>query len=233
VSAPARSRIGLLGGFQLEVEGRSLTPPVHVQRLLAFLALQGRRLQRAYVAGCLWLDLSQERANGCLRTTLWRMGRLHFTLVQASSTHLALDPLVVVDARELEVCADRALHAHGPPSADDIERLARARELMPDWYDDWVLTERERIRQLRLLALEAASDKLIQSRRFADASITALAALETDPYRESACRLLIRSYVGTGNVAEALHQVSVFCARLQREGLSPSSHMQELVRRIA
>ena len=227
------ARIGLLGGFELEVDGRPLRPPVHVQRLLAFLALQGRPLQRAYVAGCLWLDLSQERANGCLRTTLWRMSRLRFALVQASSTHLTLDPSVAVDARELEACAERALHGDGPLADGDIERLARARELMPDWYDDWILVERERMRQLRLLALEAASEELIQSGRFAEASITALAAVETDPLRESACRLLVRSHVGTGNVAEALHQVGVFCERLQREGLSPSAHMQELVRRIA
>jgi DNA-binding SARP family transcriptional activator len=235
VEAPPgnRARINLLGGFELEVDGRSLRPPVHMQRLLAFLALQGRPLQRAYVAGCLWLDLSQERANGCLRTTLWRMSRLRFSLVQASSTHLTLDSSVTVDARELEACAERALHGDVPLADDDLERLARSRELMPDWYDDWVLAERERLRQLRLLALEAASEALIQSGRFADASITALAAVETDRLRESACRLLIRSYVGTGNVAEALHQVGVFCARLQREGLSPSVHMQELIRRIA
>ena len=231
-SSPATARIDLLGGFDLEIEGGSIRSPVHVQRLLAFLALQGRPLRRAYVAGCLWLELSQERANGCLRTTLWRMGRLPLPVVQASSTHLMLDASVAVDARELEACSVRVLRG-GPPSSGDVECLIRARELMPDWYDDWVLFERERIRQLRLLALEAASEELIRARRFAEASMTAHSAVETDPLRESACRLLVRSNIATGNVAEAMHQVGVFSARLRREVLSPSADMQELVRRIA
>lgn len=233
-SSSASPRLGLLGGFDLQAGGRSIRPPVHIQRLLAFLALRGGALQRTYVAGSLWLELSQERANGCLRTTLWRSSRLPYALVQASSTHVMLDPRVTVDARELEACAEGILlRRNGPPTREDIERLTKAKELMPDWYDDWVLTERERVRQVRLLALEVASDDLIQAERFPEASIAALAAVETDPLREAACRLLIRSYVATGNVAEALHQVSVFCARLRREGLSPSSQMQELVRRIA
>jgi DNA-binding SARP family transcriptional activator len=237
VAAGSRRRAGgrlcLLGGFELLVPGLPEQPPVHVQRLVAFLALQRHPLQRAYVAGHLWFELTQEHANGCLRSTLWRMSRYPLQLVEATSTHLALDPRVSVDARELDSTAQRVIRWSGAPEGEDIDCLAHAHDLMPDWYDDWVLQERDRLRQIRLLALEAASEALLEERRYAEGAIAALAVVDTDPLRESAYRLLIRAYIGSGNIAEALHQFAVFRARLSRAlGLAPSPQMLELVSRI-
>jgi DNA-binding SARP family transcriptional activator len=226
-------RLCLLGGFELLARGAPQQPPVHVQRLVAFLALQRHPLQRAYVAGHLWFELSQEHANGCLRSTIWRMSRYPQPLVEATSTHLALDASVSVDARELDATAQRVIRSNGTPAGEDVDCLARADDLMPDWYDDWVLQERDRLRQIRLLALEAASESLIGARRYAEGAIAALAVVDTDPLRESAYRLLIRAYVGNGNIAEALHQFAIFRARLSRAlGLEPSPQMLELVSRI-
>jgi DNA-binding SARP family transcriptional activator len=223
----------LLGGFELVLHGLAGRPPLHVQKLLGFLALQRRPLQRAYVAGHLWFDLSQEQANGCLRSTLWRMSRFPRPLVEVTATHLALDPSVSVDVRELEACVQRALHGGAPPARADVERLTRAGELMPDWYDDWILQERDRLRQVRLLALESAGEALLDAARYSEGAIAALAAVDADPLRESAYRLLIRAYVGAGNVAEALHQYAVFQGRIDRQlGLAPSPQMVELVARI-
>jgi DNA-binding SARP family transcriptional activator len=201
-----------------------------VQRLLAFLALQGRPLHRAYVAGRLWIELSQEHAHGCLRSTLWRLGRFPYRCVEVTSTHLALSPGVAVDARELELAAESVLHDGEPRTTEDVECLTRAAELLPDWYDDWVLQERERLRQLRLLALEAAGEALVSARRYSEAAIVALAAVGSDPLRESAYRLLIRAYLGEGNVAEALHQFALFRSQLRSDlGLEPSAQMDALV----
>ena len=88
---PSFGRLCLLGGFALETDERCAPLPLHVQKLVAFLALQGRPLHRAYVAGRLWLDYDQEHAHGCLRTTLWRLSLLPFAVVDATTTHLALD----------------------------------------------------------------------------------------------------------------------------------------------
>ena len=228
-----QARLGLLGGFELQTGGRTVSMPPHVQRLVAFLALQSRPLHRVYVAGRLWIDLSQEHAHGCLRTTLWRIGRLPSPAVEVTSTHLALAPAVAVDARELEDSAERVLHNGALPDPGDLHALTHTADLLPDWYDDWVLPERERLRQLRLLALEAAGEALIRERRYPEAAIAALAAVESDPLRESSYRLLIRTYLGEGNVAEALHQFEVFRSRLQRTlDRDPSPQMEELVREV-
>jgi DNA-binding SARP family transcriptional activator len=207
---------------------------MHMQRLLAFLALQGRPLHRAYVAGRLWIELNQEHAHGCLRSTLWRMSHFPSRVVDVTSTHVALAPGVAVDARELESSAERVLHDGGPPAAEDGDCLTQAADLLPDWYEDWVLQERERLRQLRLLALEAAGNGLIGARRYSEATIVALAAVASDPLRESAYRLLIRSYLAEGNVAEALRQFGLFRAQLRNDlGLEPSPQLQALIQEVS
>jgi DNA-binding SARP family transcriptional activator len=83
---------------------------------------------------------------------------------------------------------------------------------------------------LRLLALEVAGNALIAAERYTEASIAALAAIGADPLRESAYRLLIESYLGVGNVAEAVRQFDVFRTQLRKElGLEPSAQIQELL----
>lgn len=41
--------------------------------------------------------------------------------------------------------------------------------MLPSWYDDWVLLERERLRQLRMHAWEALSEKLVRAGRYGEA----------------------------------------------------------------
>jgi DNA-binding SARP family transcriptional activator len=223
----------LLGGFELAAGGAVLPVPPHVERLVAFLALQGRPLRRTYVAGKLWLHSSQDQAFGCLRTTLWRLRRASAPIVHATSTHLALDPSVAVDTQVLVETAERFLRRHEQLDEADLELLAHASELLPDWYDDWVDQERGRIEQLRLLALESGCEELVAASRFREAATAALAAVAADPLRESARRLLISTYLGAGNTAEALRQYTDFRTRLEREvGLEPSFRMLELARSV-
>jgi DNA-binding SARP family transcriptional activator len=228
-----QATLQLLGGFELAADGAVLAVPPHVERLVAFLALQGRPLRRTYVAGKLWLDSTQEQAFGCLRTTLWRLRRASMPIVHATSTHLALHPSVAVDAHDVIATAERFLRRHEELDESDIELLAYASELLPDWYDDWVEQERDRIGQLRLLALESACEELVAASRYREAATAALAAVTTDPLRESARRLLISTYLNAGNGAEALRQYADFRSRLEREvGLEPSFRMLDLARAL-
>src|SRR6266542_832019 len=112
------SSLRLLGGFDLVCDGASVSLPMSAQRLLAFLALHDRPLQRTFVAGSLWLDSPEERAYGNLRTALWRLHRGGFDSVQATGQQLSLGPSVTVDLRLAESVARRALNASG---AFDVE----------------------------------------------------------------------------------------------------------------
>jgi DNA-binding SARP family transcriptional activator len=222
------SALGLLHGFELRCGGSRVTLAHSAQRLLAFLALRGRPIRRDNVAGTLWIDASQEHANGCLRTTLWRVAPAVRALVSTTTTELALADDVAVDAREMAASARRVLDHNA--SESDLRSLRDAGELLPDWYDDWVVLERERLRQLRLHALEALCDDLADQGRHAQAIDAGMAAVMGEPLRESAHRALIRAYLAEGNPSDALRQYHLFREWLRRDlGLAPSVALQQLV----
>jgi len=104
-------------------------------------------------------------------------------------------------------------------------------DLLPDWYDDWLETERERIRQLRLAELERNGERLLASGHAAEGIQLGLRAAALEPLRESAQRLVIRCHLAEGNLIEAIRQYERFAALLARElGAMPSARMADLIR---
>src|SRR4249920_895929 len=92
-------RLTLLGAFDLSVDGESVSLPMNGQRVLVFLALHGRSLLRPFVAGSLWLDSTEDRAAGSLRSALWRLNRRHrFIETDGERLSLAADVSVDVEA---------------------------------------------------------------------------------------------------------------------------------------
>lgn len=220
----------LLGGFELRCGQRRIPVPLHVQRVLAFLALHERPLRRAFVCGRLWTDSTQERAFGSLRTTLWRIHRVGVPVVEVTSTHLALAPSVVVDVRGLEATAHRAIAPRSKLVSNDVYLLAEAHELLPDWYEDWVVEERDHLTEMCVQALESACEALVAARNFKDATVAAHAAVAADPLRESARLLAIRAHLEAGNDVEAVRQYIDYRDRIRSElGLAPSLRMLRLI----
>jgi len=106
-------------------------------------------------------------------------------------------------------------------------------ELLPGWYDDWVLLERERLRQLRMHALEDVAVRLMAAGRYGDALQSALAAVRAEPLRESAHRTVVRVHLAEGNVVEALRAYEQFRTMLADDlGVQPSSQFSRLVEGI-
>jgi DNA-binding SARP family transcriptional activator len=216
----------LLAGFGVEVAGEEVPLPGSAQRVVAFVALHERPVLRPYVAGTLWLDWPETRAAGNLRSALWRIQRRAPALVSTDAHMLQLGRCVRVDLREAETLARSELAG----SSSGAAPAALALDLLPDWYDDWALLERERFRQLRLRALESRCTRLTAAGRLDEALEAGLLALAGEPLRESAHRALVRLHLAEGNAAEALRQFHL-CRRLLREqlGVEPSPRMLELV----
>jgi len=229
--APRRPRLTLLEAFDLSDGAEPVSLCLPVQRLLAFLALRGRPTRRAYVAFTLWTDSSEDRAFGSLRSALWRLRRDGHRLVEETNGRLRLAPAVRVDVHEAAEAAHRVLDPAREIDDADRDRVFLGGELLPDWYDDWVALERERFRQLRVHALERLCERLTLEHRFTEAVETGLAAVEGEPLRESAHRVLIHAHLAEGNAAEALRQYRIFRGLLRdRLGLEPSGQMDALVR---
>jgi len=223
-------QLDLLGGFELSLNGRHDSLPLSSRRVVAFLAVAGRPLLRVYVAGMLWPDVSEERAGASLRSALWRLRRLKYGLLDVSSTYLCVKPCIAIDFVDAGARAHRLLTRDGAFEDDDYDAMAPERELLPDVYEEWVVIERERFRQLRLHALEALCDRLVAAGRFAEAVQAGLAAVRGEPLRESAQRALIRAHLAEGNPSEALKQFRSFKHILENElGLEPTEALRSLL----
>lgn len=226
-------RLKLLGGFALLHDSDEIALPLSAQRLVALLALRDRRLSRAYLAGLLWPDCSAERSLADLRTALWRANRTCTPVIAVAGVCLSLRSDVEVDIR--------ALMAFGHGAAERTARYATtelagvpwwelALDLLPDWYDDWLLDDRERVRQLRLHALESMAHEFSSQGRHVAAIQAALAAVRLEPLRETAHAALIRAYLAEGNRSEALRQFHR-CREILKSGLrlEPSESIRKLI----
>ncbi|MEU0549881.1 BTAD domain-containing putative transcriptional regulator [Micromonospora sp. NPDC005979] len=223
---PARYALRLLGGFALERDGRSVVVPQGARRLLAYLGVR-QRCARSEAAGTLWPASHEDRARANLRTMLWRLHRVTPEPLVEEDDGLALAADVTSDVAALSTAA-AVLLAGGSP-VGTVPALATG-ELLPGWYDDWVLTERERLRQTRLYALEALAERLTAQGRFSEAVQVALTAVHLEPLRESATRALIAVHLAESNINEAVRRFELFRADLGRElGVAPTPWLERLV----
>lgn len=232
---PLTTRLTLLGGFGLYLGRQAVPLAPGPQRLVALLGLHDAALHRGYAAGLLWGDSTESHAQGSLRTTLWKLQMASPGVVWISGDTLALCPNVDVDIRR----ATRLARALVTGRFDEetvvalLEPMFRS-ELLPGWYDEWVIVERERYRQLSLHALESVCEHLTSIRRYGAAVLAGLAAVDAEPLRESAHRALMKAHLAEGNLGEAISRYRKYEKIAARElGVEPSPLMRSLLGQIA
>jgi len=233
-AGPARGDrpvVHLFEGPYVTCGGQRFAVPQGSKRLLAFVALRRGRVERPYASGALWPFGDDVRAAGNLRSALWRLRRSGIDVLDADKWSLTLAEDVAVDVHVLADWASRLIH--GTPASDDLS-LSRlpsgALDLLPGWYDDWAIVERERTRQRMLHALEALSRALSDLGRHADAVEAAMTAVAAEPLRESAQRVLLEAHLSQGNRAEAERAYLSFRSLMRAElGTEPSAQIAALL----
>jgi DNA-binding SARP family transcriptional activator len=223
----------LLGGPYVLRSGRRRSVPEGSKRLLAFVALHGGRVDRRQAAGTLWPDGADERAAGNLRSALWRLKGAGIDLLEADKFLLWLRRDIVTDVHALCDWAARVVEGSATPA--DMRILSwdpEAADILPGWYDDWVICERERIRQRLLHGLEAVSRALVAIGRTGDAVEAAMNAVRCEPLRESAQQTLIEAHLAEGNYVEALRAFRSYARLVRQElGIGPSAGLTALLHR--
>jgi DNA-binding SARP family transcriptional activator len=210
--------VRLFGGPFATEGDRRLEVPEGSKRLLAFAALHEGRVDRRHAAGMLWPAGDETRAAGNLRSALWRLNGADFGLLWADNHGFGIRDDVLVDVRLVADWATRV--TAGVPTEHDLNVRpwgTDALELLPGWYDDWALMERERMRQRLLHAIEVLSTQLSRLGRGADAVEAALLAVAVDPLRESAQRALISAHLAEGNWVEARRVYAAYYRLLDEE----------------
>lgn len=221
----------MVGGPFIDCGDRRVEPPEGSKRLLAFLAFHDTKVERLRVAGELWPGVDRHRANGNLRTALWRLHGAGLDLIDSDNHALTLRTDVAVDVRIVDTWANRIINGHN--GRDDLPPAGWMEDclcVLPGWYEDWVVVERERLRQRVLHALELLSRRLCQAGRFAEGVEAALVAVAAEPLRECAQQALIEAHLAEGNLVEAHRARDSYRRLLHRElGAQLSPLMSSLI----
>ncbi len=214
----------LLGCWQLRRLGQPVLVASRQRRLITALALVGPR-PRTALAGLLWPDSNDQQAAASLRVALWHVAHELPGLLRSAQDPLALDPSVAVDFHGLQ---HSLTHAYAEPVP--IEDL-RTGELLPGWYEDWVIGEQERFRHLRVMALDATAEQALAEGDTDTAEAAALAAANLEPLRERSVILLVRAELAAGNINGARRSYRRFRSLCQDTlGLEPGFQLSQLMR---
>lgn len=235
--------LDLLRFWQLRRDGEIVHVALRQQRLIAALAIRGPRA-RNYVAGLLWPDCPEPRALESLRVSVHMVSRQVPGLLAKDGSVLALDPVVEVDLNRVRAMLQETAggtetasvrQESGTGSAPKTALLAlRDADLLPGWYEDWVVFEQSRLHQDRLHALTLLSRSLLATGDCECAVEAATAALEIEPLYESAVRALVTAELALGNPVSALHAYENYATALRRDtGILPSEALDNLIKGLA
>ncbi|MEA2342698.1 MAG: hypothetical protein QOF63_867 [Thermoanaerobaculia bacterium] len=211
------------------------------QALLAYLAIKpGQHVSREKLAGLLWSSTGPDQARQSLRQTLSSVRKDlshiapdHKLLIEESDL-LSLDRSVSCDVAEME-----SLIAAGTEealkNAIDLYRgdFLDGFSINEERFDQFVTGERDRLHRVALRAHAQLVE--LQSKRGAldEAIGTAQASLRLDVLQEPMHRTLMRLYLQSGDVVEALQQYESCAKVLKRElRIEPDAETKALQREI-
>lgn len=216
--------VHLFGGPFVTVGSCRYNVPEGSKRLLAYVALRQGRVERRRAAGALWPIGDDHRAAGNLRSALWRLRGAGIDIMTTDKWSIELCRGVHVDAQQTLDWANRLIADTVQPGDLSMrDNRIDALDLLPGWYEDWAIVERERIRQRMLHALEALSRRLSCMGRHAEAVEVALAVVNAEPLRESAQRVLLEVHAAEGNWVEVRRAYLCYRDLLRRElGVEPA-----------
>ena len=203
----ARLRLTVLGSFDARLDGgRSLVfSRRKAQALLAYLALaHGQAQPRDKLAALLWGDVSDDRARKSLRQVLVELRRLgggprSSPLVERGDT-VALDPTMIdVDADDFERLARTdSVSALADAAARYGGDLLAGLNVQERPFEEWLLTERERLRELAIDVLAKLLAHHAEHGELEPAIQCGVKLLGLDPTQEVVHRTLMRLYAQQG-----------------------------------
>ena len=234
-------RIHLLGGLTLYWDDRPLLPipSAAARSLFAYLVTyRDRPHTRDLLAGTFWPDLPDTVARRRLSQALWQIRHAlsphPVLLTEGDTVQFNPDLPIELDVEQFIVhnaqCAESGSEALG--HCELCIEYYRG-DFLAGYYDDWVLVERERLREVFLGVLERLVNGLKGRGDYKGALAYARRLVTGDPLREEAHREVMRLCHLLGRDAEALKQYEV-CRQvlLEELGAEPSAETEALAAEI-
>ncbi|HET7090141.1 MAG TPA: BTAD domain-containing putative transcriptional regulator, partial [Anaerolineae bacterium] len=202
--------VRLLGQFDVRRDGESIAIPSRpAQSLLAYLVLNpGVAHRREKLAGLLSPDSTEENARSNLRHALWRIRKSLGTDPSTGHDYLLVDEIAIVfDAASVywldAAVVDKKVAADISP--DDLIGVASAYggDLLPGFYDEWVVLERERLQSVFEQKMALLLDRLVEARRWQDVLEWGERWIALGHVPEPAYRALMIAHAGRSDLSSA------------------------------
>ncbi|MGJ3248145.1 MAG: AfsR/SARP family transcriptional regulator [Elainellaceae cyanobacterium] len=239
--------IRLLGQFQIEYQERTINQfrTRKTAGLLSYLAYYlGHAQPREKLIDLLWPDVDLTAGRNSLRVALNSLRHQMHVLNGSSNSVLLVNRSAIQLNSNIcttDVTAFGIVINKAHQTQDLEQRIANLTtatqiyrgELLPEFYDDWVVRERQRLSDAYLEVLCCLTHLLIEQQDFRCALEYAHQAIEIDSLHEQAHCNLIRVYAAMGRPSAALRQYQELKLLFQRElNCRPSITTQTLVRQI-
>src|ERR1043166_9493728 len=237
-------RLELLGDLQIRSAAGALATisAKKAQALLAYLAVTpAQRVSREKVAALLWSSTGPDQARQSLRQTRSMLRKELTAIVGDAGALLDENDLLGVDDAIVacDVAEFESLAASGGEAALSSASALYRGDFLDGFYlneerfDQWVIAERDRLLRMALRVHAQLTELLARHNAIDDAIAVAQTSLRIDPLQEPIHRTLMRLYLQSGDVVNALQQYET-CARLLKRELriEPDAETKALQREI-
>ncbi len=199
-------QIRLLGQFDVRLGGKRIVIASRAcQALLSYLALTaGISQRREKLAGILWPDSSDEVARKNLRHELWRLRKAISMPGATTADYLSADEFTLTFNPDSDYWLDVAILEMANLELQSLTSSLSLYqgELLPGFYDDWIVLERERIQAIFESRMEQLVEKLVEAERWTAVQEQCERWLALGNAPEPAYRSLMLSYSARGDMAK-------------------------------
>jgi WD40 repeat protein/DNA-binding SARP family transcriptional activator len=230
--------VKLLGQFDLRLDGIAIDLPSRTeQSLLAYLILNaGTSFRREQLAGMLWPDAAETNAKGYLRQATWRIRRAIKDRSPDSPDYILSNKISLAFNHQLPFSVDTHLleKGTGKTALDLLEEISLYQgDLLPGFYEDWVILERERLRTVFDRKMHRLLQCLVDDQNWEGVIQQAERWISLGETPEPAYRALMIAYASLGDKGKALTTFMRCLDALEQElGVGPADETVQLEKRI-
>lgn len=242
--------VSMFGKLQVQLDGEPVACSMSqkAQELFVYLLLYRRAHPREKLATLLWQHGTTERTKAYLRKALWQLRQ------SLEPDDADMGPVLQVDGDWVQIHPEAPLWVDvavfdeafddvrdctaAEMSTDQVEALKEATalytgDLLENWYQEWCLKERERLKDMLLRMLDRLTRRCEQEGAYDSGIQYGLWALRIDPARERIHRQLMRLRARDGDRTGALRQYERCAEVLDQElDVSPTTRTRRLHKRI-
>src|SRR5919106_4903519 len=226
--------VRLLGRFEVKHNKKAITISSRpAQSLFAYLILSaGTAHRREKLAGMLWSDSLEETARDNLRHALWRVRKALLASQPHNIEYLVTDDVSIafnasaeywLDASKLEKLSENA-------SADELIAVLSEYqgELLPGFYDEWVVLEREHLSSVFEHHMARLMSLLQEEKRWLDILDWSERWIKLGQKPEPAYRALMLAHAAKGDMSKVAATYERCVKSLREYGMEPSEPTRAL-----